>query len=122
MRGAARAASRLCATNPNRIELDFVRVGFALDVSGAKLADGASEAPIRLPPSSSTLVPIAVMMTDLNLGQQPLAILTTGSISYRLDGAVTLAALPIPIPFSRTGDLSVLGAGLQVAAANSLPT
>ena len=112
----------MCATNPNRTELDFQRVQFALNVSGSAFARGTSEAPIRLPPLASTLVPIAIMTTDRNLGGQILSALQTGSIAYALDGNVTLSDVPVPIPFSRAGTLSLLGAGLQLAVADQSPT
>ena len=112
----------LCATNPNRTELDFQRVRFVLDVSGSALARGTSEAPVRLPPLASTLVPIAITTTDRNLGEQILSTFQTGQIAYTLDGVVTLSDVPVPIPFSRAGTLSLLGAGLQLAAADQSPT
>ena len=114
----------LCATNPNRTELDVERVRFVLDVSGSALARGTSNTPIRLPPLASTAVPISITTTDRNLGSQVLSTLRTGSIAYSLDGAVTLPSLPVDIPFSKSGDLSLLSVGVQLAAADqsSAPT
>jgi len=47
----------LCVSNPNPTELSFRRVTVALEVANAPLAESTSEAPVRLPPLSSALVP-----------------------------------------------------------------
>lgn len=111
----------LCVTNPNHTELDFERVHFVLNVSGSAIARGTSEIPTRLPPTASTMVPIAITTTDRNLRSQILSTLQTGSIAFSLDGRVTLACVPFPISFNKAGDLSLLSAGLQLAAVDQSP-
>lgn len=103
----------LCVTNPNEsTELAFRRVRVAVDVAGAPLAEGETEAPVRLPPRTSTLVPFAVATTAANLGPQLLGVLRTGAVEYRMRGSVQLAgALAITLPFSRSGRLDLLEAG-----------
>lgn len=108
----------LCVTNPNDTELSFRRVRVAVDVAGAPLAETVSEAPVRLPPRSSVLVPFAVATTVRNLGPQLLSVVRTGALDYRVRGTVQLdGALALSLPFSRGGRLdAVTGAGLLADA------
>ena len=101
----------LCVFNPNESELTFKSVDVAVDVAGAPLADGQSETSVRLPPHQSVLVPFAVATTTRNLGAQLANTLASGTIPYRMHGAVHLAFLGLPIPFSRSGQLELLSAG-----------
>ena len=57
----------LCVTNPNASELAFRRIQVAVDAAGSPLAEGTSDAPVRLPPQSSTLVPFTVISTVRHL-------------------------------------------------------
>ena len=101
-------AVSLCVTNPNDAELAFRRVAVAVDVSGAPLANSASDYDVRLPPRSSTLVPFAVTTTVRNLGPQLLGIVQTGAVEYRMHGTVQLdGAVALILPFSRSGRLDV---------------
>jgi len=59
------------------------------------LADGFSEAPVRLPPRSSTLVRFTVVSTVRNLVPQLFGVLSTGAVEYRLHGSITLETLGI---------------------------
>ena len=106
----------LCVTNPNASELAFRRIQVAVDAAGRPLAEGASEAPVRLPPQSSVLVPFTVVSTVRNLGPQLLGILATGSVEYRVHGSITLDTLGIAVPFSRSGRLGLLTAGRELLA------
>jgi LEA14-like dessication related protein len=117
-------AVSLCVTNPNDAELAFRRVVVAVDVSGAPLANSASDYDVRLPPRSSVLVPVTVVTTTRNLGPQLLGVLRTGGVDYRMHGTVQLAgALAVTLPFSRSGRLDLLTAGggllADAAAANT---
>ena len=111
-------AVSLCVSNPNDAELAFRRVVVAVDVSGAPLANSASDYDVRLPPRSSVLVPFTVVTTTRNLGPQVLGVLQTGSVDYRIRGTVQLAgALALTLPFSRSGRLDLLttvGAGMKL--------
>ncbi len=119
----AQLATTLCVTNPNANELAFRRVTVALDVSGAPLAVGASDLPVRLPPLSSTPVPFTVVATVQNLGPQLLGIVRGGSLDYRVHGTVSLqGVLGLTLPFSRSGHLDPLAGGLNLASAASDPT
>ena len=111
----------LCVTNPNSSALSFSKVHFTLDVADARLADGVNEVPVRLPPKQSTLVPFVVATTVRNVGSQLASTLGTGRAVYRISGAVAFSAFPIPIPFSKDGSLSLLNAGLTLAAAGEFP-
>ena len=105
----------LCVSNPNDTELSFRRVTVALEVAGAPLADGASDAPVRLPPRSSVLVPFSVATTMRNLGPQTLDVLRSGGVDYRLRGGVQLdGALPVTLPFSLGGRLDLLAARMRL--------
>lgn len=75
-------ATTLCVTNPNTTELAFRRVTITLAVSGAKLAEGASDLPVLLPPLSSTPVPFTAVTTVQNLGTQLLGVVRNGSLDY----------------------------------------
>lgn len=104
-------AVALCVANPNNMALDFRRVRVAVDVSGALLADGESEVPVRLPPRFSTLVPFAVATTLRNLGPQLLGVVRNGAVGYRMRGTVQLdGAVPIVLPCSRSGRLDAAAA------------
>jgi len=96
----------LCVTNPNASAFAFRRIQVAVDTAGSPLAEGTSEAPVRLLPQSSTLVPFTVVSTVRNLGPQLLGALSTGAIEYRVHGSVTLDTLGITLPFSRSGLLA----------------
>ena len=110
-------AVSLCVTNPNDAELAFRRVVVAVDVSGAPLANSASDYDVRLPPRSSVLVPFTVVTTARNLGPQVLGVLRTGGVDYRMRGTVQLTgALAITLPFSRSGRLDLLTVGDDLLA------
>ena len=116
-------ATTLCVTNPNTNEIAFRRMTVALDVSGTLLAAGASDLPVRLPPSSSTAVPFTVVTTVQNLGPQLLGILRSGSLDYRVHGTVSLqGTFGLALPFSRSGRLDPLAGGLDLASAAGDPT
>lgn len=107
----------LCVSNPNDTELTFRRVTVTVDMAGSPLAEGASEAPVRLPPRSSVLVPFAVVTTVRNLGPQLLGVVRSGGVEYRLRGTVQLeGALAVTLPFSRSGRLDVLATGQGLLA------
>lgn len=107
----------LCVSNPDDAELAFRRVTVALDVAGAPLAASASEAPVRLPPRSSALVPFAVATTTRNLAPQLLDVLLAGGVEYRLRGAVQFGGAPaIAVPFDRSGRFGPLDAGRELLA------
>lgn len=104
----------LCVTNPNTSELSLRRIRVAVDAAGSPLAEGVSEAPIRLPPQSSVLVPFTVVSTIRHLGPQLLGIVRMGAVQYRLHGSVTLDILGITLPFSRNGQLGLSTAGQEL--------
>ena len=101
----------LCVTNPNSSELAFQQIRVAVDAAGSPLAEGTSEAPVRLPPQSSTLVPFTVLSTVRHLGPQLLNVLSTGAVEYQVHGSITLDTLSITLPFSRSGRFGLLAAG-----------
>lgn len=107
----------LCVTNPNASELAFRSIQATLDAAGSPLAEGTSEAPVRLPPQSSTLVPFMVVSTVRHLGPQLLNVLGTGSVAYRVHGSITLDTLGITLPFSRSGRFGLLAAGQELLTA-----
>jgi len=104
----------LCVTNPNNSELAFRRIQVAVDAAGSPLAEGSSEAPVRLPPRSSTLVRFTVVSTVRNLVPQLFGVLSTGAVEYRLHGSITLETLGITVPFSRSGRFGLLAAGREL--------
>ena len=106
----------LCVSNPNQVELSFRGITATLDVADALLAQGTSEAAVRLPPAASVTVPLTVTTTTRNLGAQLLTVVRGGGgIDYRLSGTVSLAgSLPISVPFSRRGRLNPLEVGREV--------
>ena len=105
----------LCVSNPNATELSFRRIAVALEVAGASLAEGGSEAPVRLPPRSPVLVPFTATTTMRSLGPQLWEVLRSGGVEYRLRGNVQLdGALGISLPFSRAGRLDLLAAGTRL--------
>lgn len=105
----------LCVSNPNTTELSFRRVTAVLEVANAPLAEGRSEAPVRLPPMASVLVPFTASTTARNLGPQLWDVVRTGGVEYRLRGSVQLdGPFGISLPFSRTGRLGLLAAGVRL--------
>lgn len=114
-------AVTLCVTNPNNNEISFRQVTANFDVSGAPLASGRSEVAVQLPPQVSTVVPFTVIATAQSLGPQLFSILRTGSIDYRVHGTVTFHGFGITLPYSRTGHLDPLTAGLELASSASDP-
>lgn len=112
----------LCITNPNSSELAFRLVRLAVDLAGTPLANSESEAPVRLSPQSSTLVPFAVATTIRNLGPQLLGVVRTGNLEYRMHGTVQLAGpLGLSLPFSRNGQLGLISAGRDLLADTAAP-
>ena len=117
-----RLAVTLCVSNPNRTPLAFSRVTTNLDVAGAPLATGASDAAVQLPPLAATAVPLTVTTTEQNLGAQLLAVIQSGGVDYRLHGTVSLAGgLGLSIPYSRSGRLDPVASGLDLALAAAGP-
>ncbi len=109
-------AVTLCVTNPNSSELSFRRIAVGVDVGGSPLVEGVSDTAVRLPPSSSVLVPFTVVSTVRNIGPQLLGVLRTGAVDYRLHGTITLETLGITVPFSRSGRLGLFTGGQQLLA------
>jgi len=112
----------LCVTNPNNSELAFQRIQVVVDAAGSPLAEGTSEAPVRLPPRSSTLVPFTVVSTVRNVVPQLFGGLSTGAVEYRLHGFITLETLGITVPFSRSGRFGLLTAGQELLSDAAAPT
>ncbi len=112
----------LCVTNPNNSELAFRRIQVVVDAAGSPLAEGTSEAPVRLPPRSSTLVPFTVVSTVRNVVPQLFGVLSTGAVEYRLHGFITLETLGITVPFSRSGRFGLLTAGQELLSDAAAPT
>lgn len=96
----------LCVTNPNDRELRFSRATFALDVAGARSAEGETTSSIALPPHASVAVPFAVATSTRNFGPQLANVVTSGGIDYRVSGKVTLQSLPVSVPYQSSGRLS----------------
>ena len=109
-------AVTLCVTNPNTSELSFRRIAVGVDAEGSPLVEGVSDTAVRLPPSSSVLVPFTVVSTVRNIGPQLLGVVRTGVVDYRLHGAITREPLGITVPFSRSGRLGLLTGGQQLLA------
>lgn len=117
-----RSAVTLCVTNPNVGGFTFRRVTADVDVAGAPLASGVSDAAVVLPPVSSIAVPFTVVTTTQNVGPQLLGVLRSGSVDYRVHGTVTLDGyLGLAIPFSRAGRLDPAGSGLDLVMAATDP-
>ena len=115
-------AVALCVTNPNGAEFAFQRVRIAVDLAGTPLAESKSEVAVRLPGRTSTLVPFAVTTTIRNLGPLLLSVIRIGSLDYRMHGTVQLAgALPLSLPFSRSGHLGLISAGRDLLADAAAP-
>ena len=112
----------LCVTNPNTSELAFRCIQVAVDAAGSPLAGSVSEAPVRLPPQSSVLVPFTVVSTIRNLGPQLLGVLRAGAVDYRLHGSITLDILGITLPFSRNGQFGLLAAAQGLLTDAVTPT
>ncbi len=111
-------ALTLCVTNPNDNEIAFRHVTADLDVSGTRLATGASDLAVRLPSKSSTLVPFAIVTTVQNLGLQLFGIVRDGGIDYRVHGTVTLTGLVgLTLPYSRSGHLDPLSSSIGLVDA-----
>lgn len=116
-------AVALCVANSNDAELAFRQVVVAMNVSGAPLANSASDQGVRLPPRSSVLVPFMVVTTTRNPGSQLLGVLRTGGVDYRMHGTVQLTgALAVTVPFSHSGRLDLLAAGGGLLADAAAPT
>ena len=112
----------LCVTNPNDALLDFRGVTAGVDVGGMAFAEAASEAAVMLPPHSSTLVPFEVVTTLRNLGPRLLGIFKSGSVDYRIHGAVELTgALHMSITYSHGGRLSLLSAAQEALGDSATP-
>ncbi len=109
-------AVALCVSNPTDAGLSFRRVAAALEIAGAPLVEGASEAPVQLPPRSSVVVPFTVTTTVRNLGAQLLDVVGSGGVEeYRVRGRVQLdGTLPVTLPFSRSGRLDLIAVGTRM--------
>ena len=101
---------QLCISNPNARELAFSRVSFEVDVAGDRLASGANESPVTLPPLQSVSLPFSVATTTRNLGEQLGSILGSGTVPYTVSGRIVLRDFGLfAIPYSVSGRLTPAG-------------
>jgi LEA14-like dessication related protein len=104
----------LSVYNPNGYKLDAVRMTYAVDVDSVKLGDGALDGRFVVPEKDSSVVRLPVSFTYAGIGQAGRALLSKGTINYRVRGDFTVAT---PIgnftrPYDRTGRYSsVAGKG-----------
>ena len=92
-------------TNPNNFDLNIEALEFEFELNGRAFAKGLSNVPTLIPALSSTVLRVDAMTESTNLFQQieilP-EILKEGAV-YRIRGRVRTDALPVWLPFERTG-------------------
>lgn len=80
--------------NPNTYELRTTRMDVALALEGTPFGDVAMERAVALPRESATEVTLPLRFTWEGVGAGARALITRGSVQYRLDGRL-LVGTPI---------------------------
>lgn len=97
--------------NPNAVDLPVEGMSYELFVNDREFARGVSPRAVTVPAYGEALMEVDVVSSLANvvaqlqdLGQE------RETISYRLEGGVSLRGLPGKIPFSHEGDFALPGA------------
>jgi LEA14-like dessication related protein len=98
----------LSVYNPNGYKLDAVKMTYAVDVDSVKLGNGALDGRFVVPEKDSSTVRLPVSFTYAGIGQAGRALISKGTVNYRVRGDFTVAT---PLgnftrPYDRTGRYS----------------
>jgi LEA14-like dessication related protein len=98
----------LSVYNPNRYQLDAVRMTYQVDVDTTMLGSGALTERFVVSEKDSSTVRLPVRFTYAGLGAAGRSLLTAGTVTYRVRGDFTVAT---PLgnftrPYDRTGRYS----------------
>ena len=99
--------------NPNGYKLDGLALTYRVDVDSVRLGEGALDSRFVVPSGDSSTVRLPVRFTYAGLGTAGRALLTSGTINYRVRGDFSIAT---PIgnltrPYDRTGRYSSVSGG-----------
>jgi LEA14-like dessication related protein len=99
--------------NPNGYKLDGLALTYRVDVDSVRLGEGALDSRFVVPSGDSSTVRLPVRFTYAGLGTAGRALLTSGTINYRVRGDFSVAT---PIgnlsrPYDRTGRYSSVSVG-----------
>ncbi|MCC6244739.1 MAG: LEA type 2 family protein [Gemmatimonadaceae bacterium] len=94
--------------NPNGYKLDGLSLTYRVDVDSVRLGDGALDSRFVVPSGDSSTVRLPVRFSYSGIGTAGRALLTSGTINYRVRGDFSVAT---PIgnltrPYDRTGRYS----------------
>lgn len=94
--------------NPNGYKLDALGMTYRVDIDSTQLGDGQLDGRFIVPAGDSSEVRLPVRFTYAGLGAAGRALLTSGSVNYRVRGDFTVST---PLgnftrPYDRTGRYS----------------
>ncbi len=95
--------------NPNDFAIPLNGLSFTLDVNGESFAEGLSDETVTVPRLGYATMSVEGSTNTLNLIRQLMALGTSDSIAYRLQGRAYVdgVAGSTPYPFDRQGELTL---------------
>ena len=95
----------LAVHNPNGYALDALALEYRVDVDSLPVGEGALESRFIVPEKDSAVVRVPVRFSFLGLGAAGRSLLTSGTVRYRIRGALQLATRMgrFTVPFDRPG-------------------
>ena len=95
----------LTVHNPNGYALDALALEYRVDVDSLPVGEGALDSRFVVPEKDSAVVRVPVRFSFLGLGAAGRSLLTSGTVRYRIRGALKLATRMgrFTVPFDRPG-------------------
>lgn len=95
----------LSVHNPNGYALDALALEYRVDVDSLPVGEGALDSRFIVPEKDSAVVRVPVRFSFLGLGAAGRSLLTSGTVRYRIRGALKLATRMgrFTVPFDRPG-------------------
>ena len=95
----------LTVHNPNGYTLDALALEYRVDVDSLPVGEGALDSRFVVPEKDSAVVRVPVRFSFLGLGAVGRSLLTSGTVRYRIRGALKLATRMgrVTVPFDRPG-------------------
>ncbi len=81
----------LSVYNPNGYNLDALKMTYRVDVDSVPLGDGALDGRFVVPEKDSSTVRLPIRFTYAGLGAAGRALITSGTVNYRVRGDFTVA-------------------------------
>ncbi|SDE89346.1 LEA type 2 family protein [Rhodospira trueperi] len=98
----------LSVTNPNSRDMPLNGLRVALDLNGQPLANGYSNASMKVPRLSTVTVPVRASISSLDLVRRFMDLGTRGGLDYALRGEALLDSVgDTTLPFEASGTLDL---------------